>query len=905
METAAYLSAKALNLSRLGLTEVPSELLDKTDLEAVDLSQNMLTELPPQLARLTNLHVLNLSSNQLGALPSEFGQFTKLSLLDLRDNWLTAVPSELGQLTRLQVLDLSSNRLTVLPAELGELPRGIDLRLDGNSLSEPLPGLVQLGVSAVLDYLRSLPAAVPLYEAKVLLVGEGNVGKSSLAAALRGEPFVAERPTTHGIQVARLVLGHPERSVDLVLNMWDFGGQPVYRVTHPFFFSRRALYVVVWRPREGWEREVETWCERVRLRVDDARVLVVATYADTDQRRADLDYPGLQRRFPGVLAGQYLVDNRTGRGIPELRAAIAAEAARLPQMGERISRYWVDARDKLLAQPDWRIPYTTFVSVCARQRLDEGQTATLAALLHDLGHIAHYADDDGLRDTVVLKPEWLTRAISYVLDDQPTAASGGILDHAHLRRIWHDPGRDVIYPPGDHPYFLRLMERFDISYRILDEDASLVAQLVPSIEPRLPWRHDTPLLPGLRSLTLRYRIAPEAAEGLMAWVTVRNHHYTKGRHWRLGVFLEHPEHAAQALVNIDDDGRHLVLTVRAPSPDYFFSILRGSIEDLLRRRYPGMKYTRLVPCTQPLPDGGRCPGQFDFHALERYRERERATIDCHTCLEPQSVSRLLTGFAPTPDIPVRQILEEVRHETQALVGLAVQQRIDTAALNAQLTNQLWVLLRAISSELPDCPRLFTLVPAQLHSPERGLQRAIAALQERFRLTLWCEDPDQPHPWLPAQYEFSRPREWLQTVAPYALTISRLLSASLPIVGATLDLALPQAYEDVRKQLELMKTLVAPLSDEEGGALPHLPKYLRPSVAEGGALRTLRALIVELDPQQHFGDLRRVMAPSGDYLWICPTIHYSRYYPDLPVLPPSPLALPEAGSSSNFSGAEST
>lgn len=49
--------------------------------------------------------------------------------------------------------------------------------------------------------------------AKVLLVGEGNVGKSSLVAALKGERFVDGRPTTHGIQISALSFRHPQLDV--------------------------------------------------------------------------------------------------------------------------------------------------------------------------------------------------------------------------------------------------------------------------------------------------------------------------------------------------------------------------------------------------------------------------------------------------------------------------------------------------------------------------------------------------------------------------------------------------------------------------------------------------------------------------------------------------------------------
>jgi len=47
------------------------------------------------------------------------------------------------------------------------------------------------------------------------------------------------------------------------------------------------------------------------------------------------------------------------------------------------------------------------------------------------------------------------------------------------------------------------------------------------------------------------------------------------------------------------------------------------------------------------------------------------------------------------------------------------------------------------------------------------------------------------------------------------------------------------------------------------------------------------LIFANDPARAFGDLRRVQAPSGDFLWVC-TDHYPEYDPGLPVIPQSAL-----------------
>ena len=46
-------------------------------------------------------------------------------------------------------------------------------------------------------------------------------------------------------------------------------------------------------------------------------------------------------------------------------------------------------------------------------------------------------------------------------------------------------------------------------------------------------------------------------------------------------------------------------------------------------------------------------------------------------------------------------------------------------------------------------------------------------------------------------------------------------------------------------------------------------------AEGDGVRALHILLLDRDPARTWGGLRRVMAPTGDYLWLCPT-HYRKY-----------------------------
>ena len=415
---------RTLQLSSNQLTQLPDTIGNLTRLGELRLADNRIARLPGSFGSLISLRTLQLTGNQLAYLPAEMGNLTKLSDLLLNSNRLTDLPEWLVGFTKLRMLDLSDNQLIELPYQLADaLAGGLIIRLHGNQLREPLPEVIERGGAELITYLRSLEDAVIQYEAKLLLVGEGNVGKTSLVSALKGEEFIEGRPTTHGIEISPILFQHPDLSLDMTLRAWDFGGQQVYRVSHQFFFTPRALFLVVWHARQGQDRdEVEDWLRRIKLRVGDGAVaMVVATHSS--ERLADFDYQSMERLFPGILAGAFRVDSRTGDGIGALRAAIGEQASRLPQMGQRWSARWSAAREAILTlgKTEPQAQYEQFAEICERNSVTGDEVSTLAKLMHDLGLIIYYDSDEGLKDVVVLNPEWLTKAISYVLDDQATS----------------------------------------------------------------------------------------------------------------------------------------------------------------------------------------------------------------------------------------------------------------------------------------------------------------------------------------------------------------------------------------------------------------------------------------------------------------------------------------------------
>src|SRR5437667_270441 len=86
IQQAAKNGRTSLDLSRLGLTSIPPEIGQLTQLARLSLSNNQLTSVPPEIGQLRQLARLYLSNNQLAELPDSLRRLANLKVLFLHGN---------------------------------------------------------------------------------------------------------------------------------------------------------------------------------------------------------------------------------------------------------------------------------------------------------------------------------------------------------------------------------------------------------------------------------------------------------------------------------------------------------------------------------------------------------------------------------------------------------------------------------------------------------------------------------------------------------------------------------------------------------------------------------------------------------------------------------------------------
>ncbi|MCI5124038.1 MAG: hypothetical protein D3925_06075 [Candidatus Electrothrix sp. AR5] len=351
---------QVIDLSDNNLKEC-SFLKNLNQLTVLDLCNNQIKDIS-FLKNLKQLYFLDLSNNNLRNI-SVLQELYKLREINLKKNQIKEI-SVFRKFISLNRLSLENNRITKLPDWITELPPetiydrydsnpdGKGIHVFNNPLTNPPPEIIDQGREAMRAYFRSFKKenGVRLHEAKVLLVGEGMAGKTSLLKRLQGLNFDKKESQTHGINVLSLLgrdlPGFVKPAEDSRLHIWDFGGQEIMHASHRFFMSNRSLYILVLDSRTDskkfhWLRHIEKYGGKSPLIVAMNKIDINPSY-NIEQKSINASFPWIENRF-------FRISCKSKEGLPEIIRSIAVSVPATPLYGMEISKSWLEIRTELEA----------------------------------------------------------------------------------------------------------------------------------------------------------------------------------------------------------------------------------------------------------------------------------------------------------------------------------------------------------------------------------------------------------------------------------------------------------------------------------------------------------------------------------------------------------------------------
>ena len=303
------------------------------ELKYLRLSYNQLSSCD-FIENLENLIEISFESNKISRLP-DLKKLKKLTNLNFQYNLIKNSLDSINNLDKLVSAQLSFNRIEVLPElNLNSLKKlylynnkisyiekynpklkyyyHTDNRFNGvllgnNPLDNSLIEILKIENNTekqkqLSDYFSNLElGSAPLLEAKLMILGEGESGKTNLRNYIIDNSFEIGKSATTGINIDTWKQKIYEK--DYRINIWDFGGQWIQQQVHQFFLTNESVYIVLLNARQ--DEKPEKWLDWIKNYTKDSKVFVVANKMD-ENPNFSLQENLLKTEYPFIVGFHYI-----------------------------------------------------------------------------------------------------------------------------------------------------------------------------------------------------------------------------------------------------------------------------------------------------------------------------------------------------------------------------------------------------------------------------------------------------------------------------------------------------------------------------------------------------------------------------------------------------------------------
>ncbi|MCE7992336.1 MAG: GTP-binding protein [Roseivirga sp.] len=357
--------------------------------------------------------------------------------------------------------------------------------------------VINQGQKAIDTWMNAEKKAF-MYEAKIILIGSGGVGKTTLCEnLLDGNYGISTHESTPGLEIRHWIteVEHQGRVVNFRFNIWDFGGQGKYRAVQQFFCSRNTIYLYVTDVNDDDENSSDKyvglryWNDLINsFSVRGGRVsnplIYVYNKIDKDpqyirsisKRKQDMDELPDTPKVNNIRPVSCL----NGKGLDELRSDILSMLKHSNEelLSKKYPTRWLSLKKELEGLSANYISFEQYEFICDKHGLDisRGEEELSEAelwlqTLHDIGIVVYFGKVPYLKNIIILKPDWLRAAAYDVLSCQRVILNLGKFFPEDFEHIWPKNTRD------ERDRLIELMKAFELCY----EDDGSRRFLVPAL----------------------------------------------------------------------------------------------------------------------------------------------------------------------------------------------------------------------------------------------------------------------------------------------------------------------------------------------------------------------------------------------------------------------------------------
>lgn len=439
--------------------------------------------LPESLKVLPNFQELVLIYPRMGRIriiPPAVQEFKNLRSLSITSShYFIELPDWLHKLPNLKQIFLINCKLKSIPYSV--VQTGLNFFLEPNRIS--MPGIHLIGVQleegdlslfnqrreVIEQHYRGKQSTVK--ECKVIFLGDGAAGKSSLIDRIIHNRFEEGSLPTDGVKISIWDTTVDDDSIHL--RILDFGGQEIMHAMHRCFLTTHTVYVIVCEIRNDTEidREATRWIENVKSFAPSCPVILALNKADQNIH-ATVNERSLQSINPEL---RHILKTSAKwpreRGVGALIEAIQQEVPRCIN-DFKTNADMLGIKQELEHMEKDYISEEEYQRICVKHNIEEpGLQQSMLNWFKDLGVAYFYSSNQlntRLENVRVLNPAWLTNGIYRLILRTPV---GGFLSHQTIKETLqatdeNDIMPDKVYTPQETEFILYVMRNFEISHNM-------------------------------------------------------------------------------------------------------------------------------------------------------------------------------------------------------------------------------------------------------------------------------------------------------------------------------------------------------------------------------------------------------------------------------------------------------
>jgi GTPase SAR1 family protein len=589
-----------LELNSCGITDI-SVLKNLKKLTYLELRNNKISDIS-SLENLKSIETLFLWNNHISNI-NVLSNLHNLKSLDIGSNYISDL-LPLCNLNNLILLDIVNNKISDLRPLENLILKNFDIVFDEYNYDEDLENFIFLqanhftippievikqGNDTIIQYFEDarIYNLKSLNECKLIFVGDGGLGKTSLMKKIIGLPYTTEE-TTHGINKKSWDEIKNNEGEEIRVNLWDFGGQHIQHSLHQFFLTEKVIYILLLDPRN--DSSAIYWLEQIEKLGKGSEVLIVYNWKEVKDKNShnNKNFYELRKTYP-KLKEPFLLSCKEGDGFDDFKTILTKIILSQKDLLVQYPINWFKIKSELEKNVTVNknyIAYNEYDIICDTNKYyNETNRKNLLKQLDKIGSIVFF-DKPILEELQVLNPDWITTGAYSVITSEITRTNKGHLNSKDLKEIFRDEkylfANEKIklkYKVKDFQFILALMTDYDLCvYNPFVQDEYLIPCAFEGEKPiefeeyKIDAKH--------------YRFQFESAFEMLIMYRFMARNISKcieNGYWQSGIVLKDLNNETFALVETNQHSKIIDFWIKGKNIRGLWEVLRSDVKDIISK----------------------------------------------------------------------------------------------------------------------------------------------------------------------------------------------------------------------------------------------------------------------------------------------------------------------------------